>query len=105
MLELVRHLSPVTFSKIVKSMPISGRLNFLDQNLAYVETGLAVGAEKQKSSFKKGDLGFLVSNGSFCIALRDIKGINMNHIGRCLEDTFSLGSMDSGETIFIKQVS
>lgn len=53
-LELVRHLSPITFLKIIKAMPISGRLHFLDRKLGYVETGLTVGAEKQKSTFQRG---------------------------------------------------
>ena len=89
-LEFVRHLSPITFSNIIKVMPISGRLHFLDRKLAYVETGLTVGAEKQKSVFRKGELGFMVSNGSICIVLQDTKGINMNHIGHCLEDPILL---------------
>jgi uncharacterized protein len=103
--ELVRHLSPITFSNIIKIMPISGRLHFLGHNIGYVETGLTVGAEKQKSIFKRGDLGFMVSNGSICIVLQDIKGINMNHIGHCVEDPLLLESVDSGEIIFIKRAS
>jgi len=103
--ELVRHLSPITFSNIIKIMPISGRLHFLERNIGYVETGLTVGAEKQKSIFKRGDLGFMVSNGSICIVLQDIKGINMNHIGHCVEDPLLLESVDSGEIIFIKRAS
>ena len=102
-LEFVRHLSPITFSNIIKVMPISGRLHFMDRKLAYVETGLTVGAEKQKSVFKKGDLGFMVSNGSICIVLQDTKGINMNHIGHCVEDPILLESSDSGEIIFINR--
>jgi hypothetical protein len=51
-LELVRHLSPITFSKLIKKIPISGRLHFLNGNIGYVETGLNLGAEKQKSVFK-----------------------------------------------------
>ena len=102
-LEFVRHLSPITFSNIIKVMPISGRLHFLDRKLAYVETGLTVGAEKQKSVFKKGDLGFMVSNGSICIVLQDTKGINMNHIGHCVEDPILLESSDSGEITFINR--
>ncbi|HEX2305703.1 MAG TPA: hypothetical protein VHH33_05405 [Nitrososphaeraceae archaeon] len=104
-LELVRHLSPITFSNIIKIMPISGRMHFLERNIGYVETGLTLGAEKQKSMFKRGDLGFMVSNGSICIVFQDIKGINMNHIGHCLEDPLLLESIDSGEIIFIKRAS
>jgi hypothetical protein len=103
--ELVRHLSPTTFSNIIKKMPISARLHFLDRNIGYVETGLTLGSEKQKSMFKRGDLGFMVSNGSICIVLQDIKGINMNHIGHCVEDPLLLESIDSGEIILIKLAS
>lgn len=104
-LELVRHLSPITFSKIIKSIPISGRLHFLERNIGYVETGLTLGAEKQKSIFKRGELGFMISNGSICVVLQSIKGINMNHIGHCVEDPLLLDSIDSGEIIFIKPTS
>jgi len=101
-LELVRHLSPITFSNIIKSIPISGRLHFLERNIGYVETGLTLGAEKQKSIFKRGELGFMISNGSICVVLQSIKGINMNHIGHCVEDPLLLDSIDSSEIIFIK---
>ena len=101
-LELVRHLSPITFSNIIKSLPISGRLHFLERNIGYVETGLTLGAEKQKSVFKRGELGFMISNGSICVVLQSIKGINMNHIGHCVEDPLLLDSIDSSEIIFIK---
>jgi hypothetical protein len=104
-LELVRHISPITFSKIIKAMPISGRLHFLDHKLGYVESGLSVGAEKQKSTFQRGDLGFMISNGSICIILQDTKGLSMNHIGHCIEDPLLLESMESGEIIFIKLAS
>jgi uncharacterized protein len=101
-LELVRHLSPITFSNIIKSIPISGRLHFLERNIGYVETGLTLGAEKQKSIFKRGELGFMISNGSICVVLQSIKGIKMNHIGHCVEDPLLLDSIDSSEIIFIK---
>ena len=104
-LELVRHLSPITFSNLIKSIPISGRLHFLERNIGYVETGLTLGAEKQKSIFKRGELGFMISNGSICVVLQSIKGINMNHIGHCVEDPLLLDSIDSGEIIFIKPPS
>lgn len=105
MVEFVRHISPITFSKIIKALPISGRLHFLDHKLAYVESGLTVGAEKQKSTFQRGDLGFMISNGSICIVLQDTKGLSMNHIGHCIDDPLLLESMESGEIIFIKLAS
>ena len=105
MLEFVRHISPITFSKIIKAMPISGRLHFLDHKLGYVESGLTVGAEKQKSTFQRGDLGFMISNGSICIVLQDTKGLSMNHIGHCIDDPLLLESMESGEIVFIKLAS
>ena len=105
MLELVRHLSPITFSKFLKVIPISGRMHFLDRKLGYVETGLTIGAEKQKSIFHRGDLGFMISNGSICIVLQDTKGLSMNPIGHCIEDPLMLESIESGEIIFIKLAS
>lgn len=105
MVEFVRHISPITFSKIIKALPISGRLHFLNHKLGYVESGLTVGAEKQKSTFQRGDLGFMISNGSICIVLQDTKGLSMNHIGHCIDDPLLLESMESGEIIFIKLAS
>lgn len=105
MVEFVRHISPITFSKIIKALPISGRLHFLDHKLGYVESGLTIGAEKQKSTFQRGDLGFMISNGSICIVLQDTKGLSMNHIGHCIDDPLLLESMESGEIIFIKLAS
>jgi hypothetical protein len=55
--------------------------------------------------FKRGDLGFMISNGSICIVLTDIKRINMNHIGHCVEDPLILESINSGEIIYIKRAS
>jgi len=77
----------------------------MNWNIGYVETGLTLGAEKQKSIFKRGELGFMISNGSICVVLQSIKGINMNHIGHCVEDPLLLDSIDSGEIIFIKPTS
>lgn len=105
MVEFVRHISPITFSKIIKALPISGRLHFLNHKLGYVESGLTIGAEKQKSTFQRGDLGFMISNGSICIVLQDTKGLSMNHIGHCIDDPLLLESMESGEIIFIKLAS
>ena len=79
--ESIRHLSPLTVSKLLSRLPIKGRIHRLGEDIIYVETGLDLGREKQRSSFKHGELAYLPSNGSLCIFLRDKKTYSMNPVG------------------------
>lgn len=63
--EFFRHLSPLTISAILKRLPISGLTHRFKTSMIYFETGLNVGAEKQKNNFKRGDLTFMVANGDY----------------------------------------
>lgn len=102
--ELVRHLSPLTVSTILRSMPISGRLHYLGTKLVYFETGLDMGAEKQRTIFNKGDIGYMTSNGSLCVVLQDISGIMMNPVGRVLDNLDPLFTLPTGQTLSIKRI-
>jgi hypothetical protein len=102
--ELVRHLSPLTVSNILHSIPITGRLHYLGTKLVYFETGLNMGAEKQRAVFSKGDIGYMTSNGSLCIVLQDLSGIMMNPIGRVLDDLSPLITLPAGQTMSIKRI-
>ncbi len=102
--ELVRHLSPLTVSTILRSIPISGRIHYLGTNLVYFETGLDMGAEKQRTIFNKGDIGYMTSNGSLCVVLQDISGIMMNPVGRVLDNLDPLFTLPTGQTLSIKRI-
>ena len=54
--EIVRHLSPLTISRILKALPLRDRVHRLEDKLVYIETGLMIGAEKQRTQFKRGDV-------------------------------------------------
>ena len=79
--EMIRHLSPVSVGMILKRLPLQDRIHKLADKLVYIETGLTIGAEKQKTRFKRGDMAYMTSNGSICIFINDSSVIPMNPIG------------------------
>ena len=79
--EMIRHLSPVSVGIILKRLPLQDRIHKFGDKLVYIETGLAIGAEKQKTRFKRGDIAYRTSNGSICIFINDSSVIPMNPIG------------------------
>jgi hypothetical protein len=79
--EIVRHLSPLTVSELLSHLPMKGRIHKMGQDFIYAETGLRLGKEKQRSTFKLGEVAFLPSNGSLCIFLRDKLAYSMNPLG------------------------
>ncbi|MBV9175995.1 MAG: hypothetical protein JO297_03050 [Nitrososphaeraceae archaeon] len=79
--EMIRHLSPVSVGIILKKLPLQDRIHKFADKLVYIETGLTIGAEKQKTRFKRGDMAYMTSNGSICIFINDSSVIPMNPIG------------------------
>ena len=79
--EMIRHLSPVSVGMILKRLPLQDRIHKFADKLVYIETGLTIGAEKQKTRFKRGDIAYMTSNGSICIFINDSSVIPMNPIG------------------------
>ena len=79
--EMIRHLSPVSVGMILKRLPLQDRIHKFVDKLVYIETGLTIGAEKQKTRFKRGDMAYMTSNGSICIFIKDSSVIPMNPIG------------------------
>ena len=76
--ELVRHFAPLTAGAILKGLPVQDRVHRFADKFVYIETGLVIGAEKQKTQFRRGDLGFLPSNGSICVFVKDTAVQPMN---------------------------
>jgi hypothetical protein len=79
--EMIRHLSPVSVGMILKRLPLQDRIHKFADKLVYIETGLTIGAEKQKTRFKRGDIAYMTSNGSICVFIKDSSVIPMNPIG------------------------
>jgi uncharacterized protein len=79
--EIVRHLSPLTISELLSHLPVKARIHKMGQEFIYVETGLRLGKEKQRSTFKLGEVAYLPSNGALCIFLRDKRVYSMNPLG------------------------
>jgi len=79
--EMIRHLSPVSVGMILKRLPLQDRIHKFADKLVYIETGLTIGSEKQKTRFKRGDMAYMTSNGSICIFIKDSSVIPMNPIG------------------------
>lgn len=101
--ELVRHLAPITSRSIMTNLPLQGRAHKYGEIFAYFETGLVIGAEKQRKSFKRGELGFLVSNGSICMFLKDASTQPMNPLGRITGGLDSIESLRPGDVVKIKE--
>lgn len=97
--EFIRHLSPLTIATILRKVPITGLLHARGKHIKYIETGLNVGAEKQRAVFEEGDLTYMTSNGSICIILESISGIMMNPLGKFLGDVDSFRSIRSGAVL------
>ncbi len=103
--EFARHLAPLTVGSIVRSLPIEGRAHRYDGLFIYMETGLAVGREKQRDEFKRGDIGFMVANGAVCIFLKDIKGMMFNPLGRVTSNIEVLDSASAGDVLLLASAS
>jgi hypothetical protein len=101
--EFIRHFTPLTIATILRALPISGRLHKLGSTLIYLETGLKIGAEKQKTTFVKADITFMTSNGSLCVVLKGGTGIPMNPVGRFLGDPSRFNALSVGQVIVIKR--
>lgn len=101
--ELVRHLAPITSRSIMTNLPLQGRAHRYTDLFAYFETGLVMGAEKQRKSFKRGEVGFLVSNGSVCIFLKDASTQPMNPLGRITGSLESIDSAGAGDVMKLRK--
>jgi hypothetical protein len=102
---IVRHLSPLTSSAILKSLPITGRVNKFKDRFVYIETDLALGREKQRTNFKRGELAFMTSHGSICVFLNDTISIPMNPLGVIITSLETLETTEPGDLITIKRQS
>ena len=81
--ELIRHLSPLTVSHILKQLPLFGSIHYNSDNFCYRQTQLNIGTEKQKKIYSQGDITLMTSTGFICFILKEIiTSFPMNHIGK-----------------------
>jgi hypothetical protein len=102
---IVRHLSPLTSSAILKSLPIQRRANKFKDRFVYIETELALGREKQRTNFKRGDLAFMTFHGSICVFLNDTISTPMNPLGVVTTHLEMLETIVPGDLITINRLS
>jgi hypothetical protein len=101
--ELVRHLAPVTSNAILKSLPLQDRVHRYTDKFVYIETGLVIGAEKQRTQFRRGDVAYLTSNGSMCVFVQDATVQPMNPIGVITNNIEVVESSQPGDVMVVKK--
>ena len=101
--EIIRHLSPLTVQVISKSVPLQDRVHKFVDKLVYIETGLTIGPEKQKTQFRRGDIAYMTSNGSICIFIKDSSYRPMNPIGIVKSNIELMESTNTGDIMILKK--
>lgn len=71
----------------------------------YIETRLVIGAEKQRTQFKRGDVAFLTSNGSICVFVQDATVQPMNPVGKIADNIGVIESSQPGDVMIVKKPS
>ena len=98
--DLKRHLSPRTVGTIMRSLPLEGNSHLLGKSIVYFETSVDSGIERARSEFKKGDVAFLPSTGSFCFFVGNVVSAKkMTLIGKFTDDDNVLKNVKSGDVI------
>ena len=103
--ELVRYLAPLTIGTILKRLPLQDRVHKYVDQFVYIETGLMIGPEKQKTQFHRGDIAFLTSNSSFCVFVQDAKVQPMNSLGKITSNAEIIESSRTGDVMIVKGAS
>jgi hypothetical protein len=101
--EFVRHLAPLTVSKVFNAMPITDTVHFYDNKFAYINTQLRVGGEKPRTTFKSGDIAFLTNSSSICFILQECKVLPMNLMGKAKSSIEMLSRCKVGNTMILKK--
>jgi uncharacterized protein len=102
--EMIRHLSPLCVRIILNSLPIQDRIHKISESITYIETKLTIGAEKQKTHFKRGDISYMTSNSSICIFTKDSVVTPMNHIGIIKSNLEIIEATQSGDVMTLKKM-
>ena len=100
--EMIRYLSPLSIRIILKALPLQDRIHKFADKLIYIETGLIIGAEKQRTQFKRGDIAYMTSNGSICIFIKDSVVMPMNPIGIVKSNLALIEASQIGDIMILK---
>lgn len=103
--ELVRHLAPVTAGALLKALPVQDRVHRFEDKFVYIETGLVIGAEKQRTHFKRGDVALLPSNGAICFFVRDCIARGMNPVGKMLANVEMVEASQAGDVLSVRRLT
>jgi hypothetical protein len=87
---------------ILKRLPLRDRVHKFADKLVYIETGLTIGAEKQKTQFKRGDIAYMTSNGSICIFIKDSLVMPMNALGIVKSNLEIIEATQTGDIMILK---
>ena len=97
---LKRHLAPSLVGKISRSLPLSGHAHILGKNGIYFEASVEAGLQRTRKEFKKGDITFLSVGHAICFFHSDFKTMKeMSLIGRIIDGTEILGTIESGDEV------
>ena len=98
--DLKRHLSPRTVGTIMRSLPLEGNSHLLGKSIVYFETNVDSGIERARSEFRKGDIAFLPSTGSFCFFIKNVESTKiMTPIGMFNDDLDELKNVKPGDVL------
>lgn len=103
-LELKRHLAPMTVGSIVRVLPLEGNAHMMGNSIAFMDTTVNAGGEKLRTQFKKGEVGFMASNGSICFYLDDVSATkSMTLVGKITSNLDAMKEVKPGDIFSITQ--
>ena len=103
-LEIKRHLAPKTVGAIIRALPIEGNARLIGNSMAFIDSSLNAGGEKLRTRFKKGEVGFMASNGSICFFLEDVSETKaMTFVGNVTTNLDALKDVKPGDIFSITQ--
>ena len=72
----------------------------MGKSIVYFETSVDSGIERAKTEFKKGDIAFLPSTGSFCFFIGNVESTKtMTLIGKFKDELDELKNVKSGDVL------
>ncbi len=103
-LEFKKHLAPKTVGTIIRALPLEGNAHLMGSSIAFMDTSLSAGGEKLRTQFKKGESGFMASNGSICFFLEDVPITKaMTLVGKITSNLDALKEVKPGDIFLITQ--
>ncbi len=103
--EIFRHFAPTTVNRIVRNMPLHGRVSKMGDSSVCIITQIVTGSEKGRKRFARGDVALLPFNGLICIFLKDSGSARpLNPIGRVVSGLDVLDNAGRGDTVTLEAV-